>query len=383
MTSAFATHHPGGSPGDGTVSIDPWRDRPVLVTGHTGFKGAWLCLWLQARGARVTGLGLTPATSPDLFGVAQVADGMTSVVGDIRDPDVVRTALDLARPEVVFHLAAQSLVRAGYDDPLGTFSTNVMGTATVLDAVRCAAEPSVRAVVCVTSDKCYENREWAWGYRETDPMGGHDPYSASKGCAELVAASYRQSMLTGPDAPLVATVRAGNVIGGGDWSPDRLVPDLMRAFASRREAVVRRPDAVRPWQHVVEPLGAYLAVAERLLAGDAAAADGWNFGPRVDEAWPVLDVVGAAAARWGAAAAWRCEPDGGPHEAGQLRLDCSKAWAHLGWRPRLRIDEAIAWTVDWYRAWDSGTDARTLTLEQIAAYEARLAVVPNRAVCSA
>ena len=362
-----------------------WRGRSVLVTGHTGFKGAWLCLWLHARGARVTGLGLPPSTSPNLFDAARVAEVTTSLVGDVRDPVVVAQAIERARPEVVLHLAAQSLVGVGYTDPLGTFSTNVMGTAVLLDAIRLRHEPATRAVVCVTSDKCYDNREWPWGYRETDPMGGHDPYSASKGCAELVTAAFRRSYLSAPGAPLVASARAGNVIGGGDWSSGRLLPDLARAFGAGEEAVVRRPAAVRPWQHVLEPLGAYLLLAERLMEGDASVADGWNFGPPPADAWPVRDVVVAAAAQWGSAAAWRtvADPSAGRHEAGQLRLDCSKATSMLRWRPQLTIAEAIAWTVDWYRAHAQGGDAADLCRTQIGCYEERLSAAAKRSSCSA
>lgn len=362
-----------------------WRGRSVLVTGHTGFKGAWLCLWLHARGAHVTGLGLPPSTSPNLFDAARVAEVTTSLVGDVRDPVTVARAIERARPEVVLHLAAQSLVGVGYTDPLGTFSTNVMGTAVLLDAIRRCPEPTPRAVVCVTSDKCYDNREWPWGYRETDAMGGHDPYSASKGCAELVTAAFRRSYLSAPGAPLVASARAGNVIGGGDWSADRLLPDLARAFASGDEAVVRRPAAVRPWQHVLEPLGAYLLLAERLMAGDPSVADGWNFGPPTADAWPVRDVVAAAASQWGPAAAWRtvADPAAGRHEAGQLRLDCSKAMSLLGWQPQLALAEAIAWTVDWYRAHAEGAEAAELCRAQIDRYEERVSAPANRSSCSA
>ncbi len=366
------------------VRADPWRGRSVLVTGHTGFKGAWLCLWLQGRGALVTGLGLPPATTPNLFEAARVGDGMTSVIGDVRDVATVGRTVEQARPEVVLHLAAQSLVRAGYADPLETFSTNVLGTATVLDAVRRAPTDAVRAVVCVTSDKCYENREWPWGYRETDPMGGHDPYSASKGCAELVTASFRRSYLSTADGPLVASARAGNVIGGGDWSADRLLPDLMRAFAAGEEATIRRPSSVRPWQHVLEPLGAYLLLAERMLDRDESVADGWNFGPPLGDAWPVHDVVDAAAAQWGPGARWQgaSSANGDGHEAGQLRLDCSKATSLLGWQPRLTTREAIVWTVDWYRAHAAGADAGELCRTQLAAYADRASSPAKRAICS-
>lgn len=351
------------------VVIDPafWRGRRVLVTGHTGFKGGWLSLWLQQMGAEVTGLSLAPPATPNLFEVARVADGMTSVIGDIRDPGAVHDVMERAEPEVVLHLAAQALVRASYADPVDTFATNVVGTATVLAAAR---RQGVRAVVSVTSDKCYENREQVWGYRETDPMGGHDPYSASKGCAELVTASFRRSFFSTSGSARLASARAGNVIGGGDWSADRLVPDVVRAFSTGEPVVIRNPGAVRPWQHVLEPLSGYLVLVERLLTDGDAVADGWNFGPGDNDARTVGWVVERLAERWGAGASWRIEP-GGPHEAHRLRLDCSKASVELGWRPRLGLGECLDWVIDWYRAHAAGADMRAVTLEQIDAYASR------------
>jgi CDP-glucose 4,6-dehydratase len=352
-----------------------WSGKRVLLTGHTGFKGSWLALWLQALGADVVGLALDPPSTPSLYRQARVAEGMTSIHGDIRDLDVVVRAMERHRPEVVFHLAAQSLVRSSYEAPVETFATNVMGTVHVLEAMRQVG--SVRVGVVVTSDKCYANREsMLWGYRETDPMGGHDPYSSSKGCTELVVASYRQSFFEprstaeGEGAVALASVRAGNVIGGGDWATDRLVPDAIRAFASGRPVHIRRPDAIRPWQHVLDPLGGYLLLAEQLWANDAPRSGAWNFGPDADDARPVAAVVEQMIQRWGEGAAATLDDGPHPHEATYLRLDCSKARSLLGWRPRLPLARALDWTVEWYRAVQNGEDARTHSLDHIHRYEA-------------
>lgn len=345
---------------------DIWKGRRVLVTGHTGFKGSWLSLWLEALGANVTGLALAPPTDPSLFAAARVASRVTHVEGDVRDPAVVRAVVEAARPEIIFHLAAQPLVRHSYDDPVGTYATNVMGTVHVLEAARLVS--GVGAIVCVTSDKCYENREWIWPYRETDAMGGHDPYSSSKGAAELVIAAYRRSFFTG-HGPALASVRAGNVIGGGDWATDRLVPDLVRAFATGTPPLIRSPDAVRPWQHVLEALGGYLAIGERLLEGDMGFADGWNFGPADDDARPVSWIVERMRAAWGEAADQPLvDRRLLPHEAGLLRLDCSKVRAALGWRPSLTLHQALEWVVAWHRAVAAGQDAQAVTRAQIARY---------------
>ena len=343
-----------------------WAGKKVLLTGHTGFKGSWLSLWLSLRGAQVTGFALAP-TEPSLFTAARISEVVTSVLGDVRDPLLVRDAMRAAAPDVVLHLAAQSLVRPSYEDPVSTFATNVMGTVNVLDAVR--ATPSVRSVVVVTSDKCYQNNEWLWGYRENEPMGGHDPYSASKGCAELVTASFRSSYFAA--GPGVATARAGNVIGGGDWAHDRLVPDIMRAFASAGVAQVRNPAAVRPWQHVLDPLAGYLRLAERLYDDPKNHSEGWNFGPADAGTESVSVVATAAAEAWGDGAAWETPSGAQPHEARTLRLDSSKARTRLGWRPHLDLTEAIGATVSWYRSFARGEDARSLTLAQIRDYESR------------
>ncbi|MEM7327030.1 MAG: CDP-glucose 4,6-dehydratase, partial [Actinomycetota bacterium] len=285
-----------------------WSGQRVLVTGHTGFKGAWLSLWLRSMGAEVTGLSLEPATEPSLFALTGLAGDTRSHIGSIVDRPFVDAVVAEANPTVVFHLAAQALVRASYDDPADTFATNVVGTANVLDAVR--AVPDLRAIVSVTSDKCYENREWDWGYREDEPMGGHDPYSASKGCAELVTAAMRRSYFEADGRVGVGSARAGNVIGGGDWAQDRLIPDIIKAFAAGTDVVIRRPEAVRPWQHVLEPLSGYLLLAQRLSEG--TAAEGWNFGPADRDARPVGWMVERMAERWGSDASWRVERDG-PH----------------------------------------------------------------------
>ena len=357
-----------------------WRGRRVLVTGHTGFKGSWLSLWLHRLGAEVTGLSLPPEGDANLFTMARIGDLVDHRIADIRDPSAVEQVVDEADPEVIFHLAAQPLVRRSYDEPVATFATNVMGTVHVLDAARRAR--AVRAIVCITTDKCYENREWVWPYRETDPMGGHDPYSASKGCAELAIAAYRRSFFAaGPAADGgvgLASVRAGNVVGGGDWAVDRLIPDLVRAFTAGVAPVIRSPQSVRPWQHVLEALGGYLMIAERLLAGDRSIADAWNFGPSEDDARPVSWIVRRMQEKWGGGAADERQDTGAfPHEAGLLRLDCSKARQQLGWRPVLPLAEALDWIVDWHQAVNGGADARAITQRQIDAYAARMAPVAD------
>jgi CDP-glucose 4,6-dehydratase len=351
-----------------------WRGKKVFVTGHTGFKGGWLALWLAKLGAKVLGYSLDPATEPNLFSVARVGAGLEDVRGDIRDAAALESALKSCAPEVVFHLAAQPLVRPSYDDPIGTYETNVIGTARVLDCVR--RTPSVRAVVSVTSDKCYENKEWSWGYREGDPLGGYDPYSSSKACAEIVAAAYRQSYF--PVAKLaehgvaLATARAGNVIGGGDWSADRLIPDLVRGFVAGEPVLIRRPQAIRPWQHVLEPLHGYIRLAEQLLTHNPKFATAYNFGPLEDDARPVAWIAEKMTGFWGDGAKWVLDPEPGVHEAGYLKLDASRARADLGWTPRLRLETALEWVVQWTRAWRSGADMHAFTLAQIEAYEALL-----------
>jgi len=332
-----------------------WRGRRVFLTGHTGFQGSWLSLWLAEAGAIVCGYALAPLTRPNLFDAAGVAQGIDSVIGDIRDLKGFAGAMRDAKPEVVIHMAAQPLVRRSYADPMETWSTNVIGTAHLFEAVR--QVPGIKAVVNVTTDKVYENREWDRGYREDDTLGGYDPYSASKACSELVTASYRRAFLK--DGPPVATLRAGNVIGGGDWAEDRLVPDLMRSFARGDATVIRNPHAIRPWQHVLEALCGYLAVAEKLLEGQSGFAEPWNFGPDPEAERPVGWIADRLVALWGEGARWELDPQAAsqPHEAGYLKLDSSKSRARLGWQPRWSIEDALKASVEWYRGFYRGANA--------------------------
>jgi CDP-glucose 4,6-dehydratase len=349
-----------------------WQGRRVLITGHTGFKGGWLALWLAALGAKIRGYALDPSTEPNLFTLASVGDVLDDDRGDIRDCTKIEASLTDFEPEVVFHLAAQPLLRKSYADPLGTYGTNVMGTANLLEAVR--KTPSVRAVVCVTTDKCYQNREWPWPYRETDPLGGHDPYSSSKACAEIVAAAYRDSYFhadsVGARNVTVATARAGNVIGGGDWSEDRLIPDLIRGFISCSPVLIRRPNSIRPWQHVLEPLHGYITLAEHLFLRKPDAETAFNFGPSEDDAWPVERIATKLASLWGDGATWARDEAPSVHEAHYLKLDSNKARSELGWRPRLNLETALDWTHHWYRQWRSGADMSAESREQIKRYEA-------------
>ena len=344
-----------------------WKGRRVFLTGHTGFKGGWLSLWLQSLGAEVTGFSLEPPTDPSLFVVARVAEGMTSIIGDIRDGNELRLAMQAARPDVVIHMAAQPLVRYSYANPVETYSTNVMGTVHLLEAVR--ATETVRAVVVVTSDKCYENREWVWGYRENEPMGGYDPYSNSKGCSELVVSAYRSSYFNPADyashGVALATARAGNVIGGGDWAGDRLIPDIMRAIEKGEPVLIRSPHSIRPWQHVLEPLSGYMLLAERLFTDGVKFAEGWNFGPAEADARPVEWIVDRLCVLWGEGASWRIDGKIGPHEAHYLKLDCSKAKSALDWKPVWNLEQALVKIVAWHKAAILGRDLRSETCTQI------------------
>ncbi|WP_332778388.1 CDP-glucose 4,6-dehydratase [Polaromonas sp.] len=350
-----------------------WRGKRVFLTGHTGFKGSWLSLWLEQLGASVTGYSLAPPTTPSLFEAARVAEGMQSLHGDIRDLPALLKAMQAAQPEIVIHMAAQSLVRRSYAEPVETYATNVMGTVHLLEAVRQTA--GVKAVVNVTTDKCYENKEWVWGYREDEPMGGHDPYSNSKGCAELVSSAYRSSFFSphthAQHGVALATARAGNVIGGGDWAKDRLIPDILAAFEKAQPVVIRNPHATRPWQHVLEPLRGYLTLAEKLYMEGTAFAEGWNFGPHSDDARPVEWIVTQLAQKWSDGASWQIDAGEHPHEANYLKLDISKASHHLNWQPVMRLDQALGLIVDWTREKQAGADLRALTQAQIQACQAQ------------
>lgn len=350
-----------------------WNERKVLLTGHTGFKGGWLSLWLQRLGAEVCGIALDPSTTPNLFQEAAIGDLIRSEIADIRDAARMKELVCDADPEILFHLAAQPLVRQSYEDPLATYSTNVMGTANVLDAARSAK--NLRAIVVITTDKCYENREWIWPYRETDALGGHDPYSNSKACAELVVSSYRNSYFApakySEHGVALATARAGNVIGGGDWSKDRLIPDMVRGFMAHEPVVIRNPLAIRPWQHVLEPLRGYLMLAQHLYAG-MEMGEAWNFGPEPGDAKPVQWVADYLVEHWGEGARWKQADEQAPHEAQLLKLDSSKASSKLKWVPALTIEQGVDMTLEWYQEKVKGSDMRVLTLSQIATYEARV-----------
>lgn len=349
-----------------TPNPEFWGGKRVLVTGHTGFKGGWLSLWLQKMGAELCGLALAPPTKPSLFERARISDGMRSEIGDIRDFDRVSAVVAAFQPDIVFHLAAQPLVRYSYVAPVETYSTNVMGTVHLLEAVRRAG--SVKVVVNVTSDKCYENREWVWSYREHEPMGGYDPYSNSKGCAELVTSAYRQSFYAAEGIAL-ASARAGNAIGGGDWAADRIIPDILRAFERGEVIAIRSPHAIRPWQHVLEPLAGYLLLAEKLNIEGAAWAEGWNLGPRQDDAKPVSWIADRMVELWSHGPGWRLDGTQQPHESHYLKLDAAKIGARLGWTPRWHLGTALDKIVKWHRAHLADEDLRALSIEQITDFE--------------
>lgn len=357
---------PETTPPSGAVDPAFWRGRRVLVTGHTGFKGSWLSLWLQALGAELTGFADGVPTTPSLYELAGVGDGLQNITGDVRDPQAVDAAVAAAAPEVVIHMAAQPMVRRSFADPRETYATNVMGTVNVLEAVRTAGADSVRAVINVTSDKCYDNREQRRPFVEDDPMGGHDPYSSSKGCAELVADAFRRSFFSAPDGsgPRVASARAGNVIGGGDWGAERLVPDIMRAAEAGTPIAIRNPEAVRPWQHVLNPLSGYLVIAQELFVRPAAAT-GWNFGPAAHDVQPVRWITDRLTELWPGELRWEVDPGRHPHEAQFLSLDSTRAHARLGWHPRWDLAKTLESIVTWHRAHLDGEDLRAVTLAQI------------------
>jgi len=342
-----------------------WAGRKVLITGHTGFKGAWLCMLLHRLGAKVTGFSTPPPTDPSLFHLVRLNEMVTTIDGDVRDLESLRSALKKSDAQIVLHMAAQPLVRESYRDPVGTYATNVTGTVNLLEAVRLAgAGDQVRSVVVVTTDKCYENREWIWSYRENEPMGGHDPYSSSKGCAELVTAAYRASYFA-KSQTAVATARAGNVIGGGDWATDRLIPDMMKAFTAGKPVIIRNPKSIRPWQLVLEPLVGYLSLAQRLFEDGQGFAQAFNFGPRESDARPVEWIVNHLVKQWGSGASWQLAGGEHPHEAHHLKLDASKAHAQLEWSPRTDLLTALNWIVDWYKALGQSEDMRDVSQRQV------------------
>lgn len=344
-----------------------WKDKKVFLTGHTGFKGSWLSLWLQDCGAILTGYGLKPNTEPNLFDTTSVAEGMESIIGDVRDLDKLAKAMNDCQPEVVIHMAAQPLVRHSYKNPIETYSTNVMGTVNLFEAVRKTA--SVRAVVNVTTDKCYENKEWIWGYREDEPMGGHDPYSNSKGCSELVTSAYRNSYFNNMGSAKIATARAGNVIGGGDWAKDRLIPDILKSFEKKEPVIIRNPSATRPWQHVLEPLSGYLTLAERLYADGDDYAEAWNFGSEDVDVKSVKTIIEYLVEHWGTGASWVHDTSKQPHEAQHLKLDISKAKNILEWSPKWNLFRALDSIIEWEKAWFENKDLKALTLKQVHEFE--------------
>ena len=350
------------------MNPDFWSGKKVLITGHTGFKGSWLSLWLQKSNASVVGYALPPPTTPSLFEVARVAENMCSLEGDVRDLNLLQSVVSEHKPDIVIHMAAQALVRYSYESPVETYASNVMGTVNVLEAVR--GYPGVRAVLNITSDKCYENREWVWGYRENDPMGGYDPYSSSKGCAELVTSAYRNSFFSNDDNDtVIASARAGNVIGGGDWASDRLIPDIMQAFMNNQAVAIRNPASIRPWQHVLEPLNGYLTLLEKMYESGKQFGEAWNFGPDDTDAKPVSWIVERLADTWGNNAKFEFGAENQVHEAQYLKLDCSKSNSLLDWKTKLQLSDALGWIVEWYLSYQRDQDMREYTENEITRYE--------------
>jgi CDP-glucose 4,6-dehydratase len=350
----------------GKVNPDFWKGKRVFITGHTGFKGSWLSLWLQQMGAEVKGFSLEPSTTPSLFEVAKVADHMQSEIGDIRDLTKLSQSIVSFNPDILLHLAAQPLVRYSYREPVETYSTNVMGTVNVLEASRQAN--NLKTIVIITTDKCYENREWEWGYRENEPMGGYDPYSNSKGCAELVVSAYRRSFFNSNDTAAVASARAGNVVGGGDWAEDRLIPDILRAFEKQQPVIIRNPLSIRPWQHVLEPLSGYLVLAQHLWQEGQTFAEGWNFGPKDDDCRPVQWILDRMVHFWGEGAHYEIDKSQQPHEANFLKLDCSKAATRLKWHPQWRLEYTLEKIITWHSAWLQEKNMKNCCLEEIKDY---------------
>ncbi len=349
--------------------VDPtfWKGKKVFITGHTGFKGSWLSLWLQDMGAIVKGYALNPITTPNLFTQANVAKNMDSEIGDITDLNHITQSMTGFNPEVLIHMAAQPLVRLSYQEPVLTYATNVMGTVNVLESARKCT--NLKAIVSVTTDKCYENKEWAWGYRENEPMGGHDPYSSSKGCAELVTAAYRKSFFNENSNTFLASARAGNVIGGGDWSEDRLIPDILRAFENNEPVIIRNPLSTRPWQHVLEPLSGYLVLAQHLFEDGSSFAEGWNFGPKDEDCKPVGWILDKMVENWGGGAKWELDKNNNPHEAGYLKLDCSKAALRLNWYPKWNLEDTLETIIKWHQKYISQQNIQEQCLLEIALYQ--------------
>ena len=352
------------------MNLDFWRGKRVFLTGHTGFKGSWLSLWLTSMGASVRGYALEPDTNPAMFYVARVASVLESEIGDIRNFEALSKSMKEFNPDILIHMAAQPLVRLSYAQPVETYSTNVMGTVHVLEAARRCI--NLKAIVSVTTDKVYENQEWVWGYRENEPIGGYDPYSSSKGCAELVTAAYRRSFFSASDSPALASARAGNVIGGGDWSADRLIPDAIKAFERGEPVIIRNPLATRPWQHVLEPLSGYLILAECLYQEGKHFAEAWNFGPEDKDCRSVEWILNQMVSVWGGENSWKLDENPQPHEARFLKLDCSKAKVQLGWLPKWNIIQTIQGIYEWNRYRMEGADMREITLHQIKKYNSDL-----------
>jgi CDP-glucose 4,6-dehydratase len=353
------------------MNTEFWKNKTVLITGHTGFKGSWLSLWLQERGVHLVGYALPPPTTPSFFEIGEISQKMISLNGDVRDLEQIISVLKKYEPQIVIHMAAQPIVRYSYRHPHETYDTNVMGTVNVLEAVR--QTKSARTVLIITSDKCYQNKEWAWGYRETEPMGGHDPYSSSKACAELITAAYRQSFFgrenQSDDEVFLASARAGNVIGGGDWGADRLIPDVIRAVMNNSDVVIRNPNAIRPWQFVLEPLNGYLSLIENLWEHGNQFADGWNFGPPDHDCKPVSWILNKLNMVWDGDIPWELDRLENPHEASFLKLDSSKARSLLRWSSKLDVAEAISWVAEWYQGYFDGLPMRELSCKQISQYE--------------
>lgn len=343
-----------------------WKEKKVFLTGHTGFKGSWLSLWLQSMGAKVKGYSLEPNTDPSLFKITNVSHKLESQIGDIRNLEKIKNSMAVFNPDITIHMAAQPLVRLSYKEPVETFAANVMGTVNVLEAAKSCK--NLKAIVSVTTDKCYENKEWQWGYRENDPMGGRDPYSSSKGCAELVTSAYRRSFFNTPDTASLASARAGNVIGGGDWAQDRLIPDILKAFEKSKPAIIRNPLSIRPWQHVLEPLSGYLILAEKLYENGEKFDQAWNFGPNDSDCQSVGMVMDKMANSWGEDASWELDKNCHPHEAGFLKLDCSKARNQLGWTPRWNLETTVKRIVDWEKSRLAGENMQNKCLQEIAEY---------------